>query len=146
MYVWREMIFVQPLFNNSHIHMCFYSLSSSFSLHCFCLITRREKWLSPKLSHISRTNITYHAWIPKGSKRLLLHQAFAQMKQHLKRKRLHHHQNYKHHPLDWVVNLYTVYISAFGRNPNPIHRVILHIWRLEHLVICNITIIKLKII
>ena len=58
------MIFLQPLFDNfwnnilSHIHVCFYSLSSSFSLHCFCPITRGENWLSLKLSNISCTNIT----------------------------------------------------------------------------------------
>jgi len=62
--LYLKMIFVQLFFDNSennsffYTYICFYSLSPSFSLHCYCPITIGEKWLSPKLSNISRTNIT----------------------------------------------------------------------------------------
>jgi len=62
----RGMIFVQPLFDNfwnnplSHTHMCFYSLSSSFSLYCFLPMRREDKWLSQRLFDIGCTNIIAH--------------------------------------------------------------------------------------
>jgi len=60
----REMKFVQSHFDNfcdnffSHTHICFYSLSSSFSLYSFYPITKEKKWLSQKLYKIGCTNIT----------------------------------------------------------------------------------------
>jgi len=60
----REMIFVQPYFNNfcnnpiSHTHMYFYSFSSSFSLYYFYPIRRKKKWLPQKLFAFGCTNIT----------------------------------------------------------------------------------------